>query len=353
MSVPSIFYKYLGDLKYFQDRSSDYINELGTLFDSLNVKKIHKHFMSNVELIIRRMDQISRFIKRKLDYNLLEFKDCIYFAEYNQFLKRKEAVKSVELMSSVTIRYYAYEYSTVNFRKPVCWLSKINQHFISRERLADFAADFGTVLFQFPEESKSKSIFLLGRSGTGKTGLVTKSAVGAYGDQNVGSIVSEDLKFSLSNALHKDFISVDEVTYSKRFRSTLLKITGREKVIVNRKYMDAEFTEVSQMIIFSGNPSGELESMLSDEAFLKRINLYLFEREVSISENERRKIEAEIPLILIYTARARYQAKFSTPYFKKQQFKRFKQRYLTPGGVLTPQNPSLIGPTAPDEPPKV
>ena len=320
-------YEYLGDLIYLQNNLLSFLIELGNFLPSITIKSILKLYTIHMKEIIKLTHETSLCNKREINFNILEFKDCIYFAKYNKFIMKDELKQ--RNLNILTIRYYPYTYNKIVSRTyRTLWAKKLQVQFEFKNQFYDFCASFSAILFDFDLETKQKALFLLGVSGAGKTSLVTNIATDAYRLQNTGSINADDIKFTLANLLNKDLGVVDEMTYSKRLRSTLLKLFSNESVLVNQKFKNSEFLKLTQNIIMSGNPSKELNDMLLDPAFQSRINLFLFEQVIDLNSEEKKQIQKELPFILILCARIYFYRKYNA-YNRKLIRKEFKKKYLT------------------------
>lgn len=334
----SIFsYEHLGDLDYLQNNILLYVKKLCEYFQSLNIHDLNKLYTLNLEQVVKRMSQTSYFNKRDINFNVLEFNDCVYLAEYDRFIMKNDTRFSLLHLKLITIRYYKYNYISICKRlsRSLLWSQKVQQQFETKEQFDTFCASFANVLFQFPDRKiKKKSLFLLGESGAGKSQLIINIAILAFGLQNTGSIDAGELKFLLGNLVDKDLGILDEVDYSAKLRSTLLKILSNEPVTINQKFRDQLFKRITQNFILASNKTRSIESILNDPAFINRINLFLFESIVFVSNLDRSRIEQELPFILIYCAKQAHTSYYDTKYIRIKQRKSLKQ-LLAPKNKLT------------------
>ena len=333
----------LGNLTYLKDNLIQFMINLTQELKSLSSLNLVKFFIMNMDNILPKILTLGTFIKRQITYNILEFIDGLYFINSDKFLSREEIPQEeLKLFEySYTLRYYPVNFKTLN-RKVynTFWESKLllqfptDKNLIEKPTLEKFLGILGNLLFDSDVQTKVNVIFIVGVSNSGKPGLVLDVVKSAFGLQNVGTF-SSDTKFLLENTVGKDIIIGDELKYTKSIRSNLLKLFGGEVVGVNRKFLPSESLELTKNIILASNYSKEIDQMLSDKAFLNRLNKFIFDFEINLTAQDFVRFQKELPAVLIRCARVRRKTFFS---------KRLQRKMNSDFNKFLKSNNRLLGP---------
>jgi GTPase SAR1 family protein len=121
---------------------------------------------------------------------------------------------------------------------------------------------------------KKSTLFIYGPSNTGKTALITNVLTDYYGSSNIGTIISAK-NFKLQDLIGKILGIMDEGRYNSSMSSDFLKITGREKIIVEKKYSKEHISINPIPLIILTNTLFEDQNSIIDEALKNR--LYIIE----------------------------------------------------------------------------
>ena len=128
--------------------------------------------------------------------------------------------------------------------------------------------------------NKKATLFIHGQSNTGKTTLVANVLSEYYESGNVGSIVSAK-NFKWQDLIGKIIGIIDEGRYNSSMSSDLLKITGQEKIIVEKKYSKEHITiDPIPLIILSNTLFGD-KNISIDEALKNRLYIIEFINKIS------------------------------------------------------------------------
>lgn len=241
------------------------------------------------------------------DFGLIELKDGIYSIKYNRFFYNKDNHK---FNSSVaTIKYYGMSYSSVKQKKPINWINGLkNALNIKSEEITneDYVRLCLNIIYPIHKNmfDKQSTLFIYGKSNTGKTSLVTNIYNDYYGPDNSGSIVTTK-NFKYQDLVGKLLGIIDEGRYNPSMSSDLLKITGREKIIVEKKYSKEHISIDPIPLIILTNTLFEDRDSQVDEALRNR--LYIIEFINSISKDNlknsnkfKEKIRGEEVNIIVY-----------------------------------------------------
>ena len=321
-------YKYLGNHEFLFKNIYVYLEELSNMFTSINREKVTNFTIVNVQVlqkILLYLFQTKTFMK--INYNILEFKEGLYFVDYNKFIKFDDKKYNLEIIKSkyFTIRYFDVLYVWCNRDvEKTRWLYYLNKQFDKESELEAFNVILSNLLFDNNtlednyehNSSKRKSLFLLGESNTGKTSLITDIFRNAYGNENLGTL-SKTLNFMLENAYNKDFLVCEEVELSKSNRSDILKLSSGEFLSVNQKYKRTEFMRLTNKILFTSNHTKQIHEFLKDKAFLNRVYLVLFDEIIDINEVDYKSIKIELPKILLYISKYKFHSTYNSEYKKK------------------------------------
>ena len=341
-----ISYKYLGNHEFLFKNIYVYLEELSDIFTSINREKVMNFTIVNIQVlqkILLYLFQTKTFMK--INYNILEFKEGLYFVDYNKFIKFDDKKYNLEIIKEkyFTIRYFDVLYDWCNRDvEKTRWLYYLNKQFDKESELEAFNVILSNLLFDNNtlddnyehNSTKRKSLFLLGESNTGKTSLITDIFRNAYGNENLGTL-SKTLNFMLENAYNKDFLVCEEVELSKSNRSDILKLSSGEFLSVNQKYKRTEFMRLTNKILFTSNHTKQIHEFLKDKAFLNRVYLVLFNEIVDINEVDYKSIKIELPKILLYISKYKFYSTYNSQYKKRLMYKKLN-KILSIDSPLTP-----------------
>ena len=332
-------YKYLGDHNFLFKNIYVYLQELSEMFDSISCEIVTGFTVVNVEILQRillHLFHTKSFMK--MNYNILEFKEGLYFVDYNKFIKFNDNKYNLQILKDkfFTIRYFNILYNWCNRNvEDTRWLYYLKKQFNTESELEAFNLILSNLLFEdnsikdgnFTRSTKRKSLFLLGESNTGKTSLITDIFRSAYGNENLGTL-SKTLNFLLENAYNKDFLVCEEVELSKHNRSDILKLSSGEFLPVSQKYKRTEFIQLTNKILFTSNHTKQVVDFLKDDAFLNRVYLVLFNEIIHMDEIDYHSIRSELPKILLYISKQKFNKVYNSRYKKQLIFKQFNNELV-------------------------
>lgn len=285
----------------------DIFKFFSSCFDTISFDEIWGNLIKHplhISNIIKT--DIKLFHSKAINFNILEFLDGIFSLEYNLFIpfERLNLESSKELK---LLRYYNVNYiNNVQTKpKPKTWLKYLAKNV---DNLDTFCAQFGQYFYDENnidknKRSKQNTMFIHGVSSSGKSLLLTKLLVNAWGPENITMIIDNSSFTFEDMGTNKKLMINDEFTYKSKDRSSLLKLLDKAPMAINRKFKSANIHEYNINTIFLANYSKENIALLEDVAFKNRLNVYDFKTEFKISPQEILKIKMEEPKILIYCNR--------------------------------------------------
>ena len=294
-------YIYLGDYFYLIRNANKIISNLienfpqtlgitdtfGDLFD--NLKYVESIIKNNVD---------DSLVSKKINFNVIEFNDGIYIMEYDKFFSTKEVNTLLKNNNQIRCtRYYNQNYLTTLKQTrnllPKIWLKYLGKNV---DDTTEFCTKFGKYFFQendvnIARDRKKNSMFIRGKSSTGKTMLLTNALINRWGMEHI-SMMTDNSNFTFENIQkNKNLIIQDEFEYQKKHRSGILKMLDNQPMAVNIKYQKSSIQTHNAPIILLGNPTKNNATMLEDAAFEKRLDVYEFSEELEVTTEEVEQIK--------------------------------------------------------------
>ena len=273
-------------------------------FDFFNLIKQHKiKNKKNIEVI----KDIST-AKIEFDFSLMEFTDGIYSIKYNKFIPKKQ---QIENFKKFTLKYYNKSYNRIRQNKPQNWIGgickaldvKSENELECNEGFLKIIKAFG-LIFQ-DEKIKKSTLFIYGPSNSGKTTLITEPITNFLGLENIGTIVSTT-NFKWQGLFEKVLGIIEEGRYNQSMSSDLLKISGQENIIVEKKY-SKEHIEIKPIpLIIISNVLFEDKNENINKALKNRMLVveFIYTLEQTDCDNKiKEKIKNEESNIMIYNKR--------------------------------------------------
>ena len=275
-------------------------------FSGFDFNYLLKNFFIKSKGIIESIKDISTQ-RIEPNFGLIEFKDGIYSIEYDRFFSNKEDYNFSDRIS--TIKYYNRSYNWVRQNEPKNWISSIkNALNIKNNELTN--EDYIRLCLHIINPihknifDKKSTLFVYGQSNTGKTTLIANVLSDYFGSTNIGSIVSAK-NFKWQDLIGKILGIIDEGRYNPSISSDLLKITGLERVVVEKKYSKDHIVISPIPLIILTNILFEDKNKSIDEALKNRLYMIEFINTISLdnlnnSKTFKKKLKNEEANIIIY-----------------------------------------------------
>ena len=171
--------------------------------------------------------------------------------------------------------------------------------------------------------NKKSTLFIHGQSNTGKTTLVSDIFSRYFGPENIGSIINAK-NFKWQDLIGKVLGLIDEGRYNSSMSSDLLKITGQENIIVEKKYSKEHIVIKPIPLVILTNILFEDKDILIDEALKNRLYIIEFINKISKESIKnsfefKKKLKDEEASIIIYCNKLFFKTKenYTKPLGKK------------------------------------
>ena len=310
----NISYKLVGQItevlydKFQENVVVFFLRYFSGLFEGFDFNYILKTFFIKSKSIIESLKDISTN-KIQPDFSLMEFSDGIYSITYNTFIPNKDFNK-YNISNKFTIKYYDKSYNWIRKNKPENWLKGL-QNALNIQNIKDLESNEQFLyiiksissIFQ-KERFKQSTLFIHGQSNTGKTTLMVKPLENYFGRDNIGSIISAK-NFKWQDLIGKIIAIIDEGRYNQSMSSDLLKITGQENIIVEKKY-SKNHIEIEPLplfilsnILFKDNNEEINEALYNRMLIIEFINI-LSKEHLNDSDIFKINIKDEEANIIIY-----------------------------------------------------
>jgi len=322
-----ISYKIVGGLKdilyekFYENVVKYYINNFESYFKGFDFSYLMDSYFIKSKSIIESIKDISTQ-RIKPDFGLIEFTDGVYSIKYDRFFSNKT---NYNFSSSIhTIKYYNKSYNWVRQNKPTNWIGGLkNALGISTSELIndDYIRLCMHIINPIHKDifNKKSTLFIYGVSNTGKTTLVSNVLSEYFGPENIGSIISSR-NFKWQDLVGKVLGIIDEGRYNSSMSSDLLKITGQENIIVEKKYSKEHIIIKPIPLIILTNILFEDRDMSIDKALKNRLYtiefIHTISKENLNNSNEfKNKLKDEEPNIIVYCNKLLFKTKNTS--FKK------------------------------------
>lgn len=273
------------------------------------------YFIKNKSIIESIKDISTQRIEP--NFGLIEFIDGVYSIKYDRFFSNK---KNYRFPNKVcTIKFYNKSYSHVRQNKPNKWINGLkNALGIKKNEL--ISEDYVRLCLHIINPihktifSKNSTLFIHGQSNTGKTTLITNVLSDYYGSENIGSIISSK-NFKWQDLVGKIVGIIDEGRYNSSMSSDLLKITGQEKIIIEKKYSKDHIIINPIPLIILSNILFEDKIDSIDKALKNRLYIIEFINIISKdilneSQNYKNNLKDEEANIIIYCNKLLFKLKY-------------------------------------------
>lgn len=215
-------------------------------FYTLQIKYIKEN--SKLWDILFKFDEF----KLKLDYNLIEFKDGIFFLNENKFFN-KESVRYNKLIfenNTGTLKYKHILYR--NLKTPDVWIYAI-KHAIGDLVLYDtFIKNLYFIITKNNIAiTKKKVLYVYGESNSLKTTLVSKPLFDFFGENKIGLIVESSKNFKYQEMINKEIAILDEYKYNSHEKKYLLKFFEGQPMKIDQKFQKPEMLNIIPIVIIS------------------------------------------------------------------------------------------------------
>jgi len=307
-----ISYRFIGTIKEvlynkFQENVVKfYLLHLDSYFNGFDFSYLMDNYFIKTKTIIESIKDISTQ-RIEPNFGLIEFNDGIYSIKYDRFFSNKFNYNFSKKIC--TIKYYNKSYSFIRQNKPKNWISGLkNALNIKSGELSndDYIRLCLHIINPIHKDifNKKSTLFVHGVSNTGKTTLIANVLSDYFGSDNIGSIVSSK-NFKWQDLIGKVLGIIDEGRYNSSMSSDLLKITGHERIIVEKKYSKEHMIINPIPLIILTNLLFEDKNKSIDDALKNRLYIIEFINTISKenlnkSNSFRTKIRDEEASIIIY-----------------------------------------------------
>ena len=233
----------------------DYILEF---FEKLSIQlkqyNWHDFKLKNFNKIEEKITKIKLIYdeKIKLDFNLIEFKDCIINLNTSQKLtktnKNNKIIKIILENKIGTNKFKKILYK--NVKKPKIWVDLLKKVTENDEKNINTIKRFIKGIF-LNIEYKKKVLYIFGKSNTFKTTLIGTPLLEYLGEENIG-FLSSNSNFTFQDIENKKLLLLDEFKYEKKHKKNYLKLFEGTSILVEKKYKKAS-KEKSNIIFILTN----------------------------------------------------------------------------------------------------
>lgn len=223
--------------KFHENVVNYYINNFEHYFKGFDFSYLMDSYFLKSKNIIESIEDISTQ-RINPNFGLIEFTDGVYSIRYDRFFSHK---KNYSFSNKIqTTKYYNKSYNWVRQNKPSNWINGLkNALGINTSELInnDYIRLCLHIINPIHKDifNKKSTLFIHGVSNTGKTTLISNVLSEYFGSENIGSIISSR-NFKWQDLVGKVLGIIDEGRYNASMSSDLLKITGQENIIVEKKY---------------------------------------------------------------------------------------------------------------------
>ena len=282
-NIIDILYK-----EFHKNVVSYFLTNFNYYFDSFDFGYLMDTYFIKTKIIIENLkDIITNNIF--LDFGFVEFNDGIYYFKQNKFIKKDQIIGS-KYENIATIKYYNKSYSRLRHKYPSTWLNGIgnalgitNLSTLLPENINSSLLVLDTDLnkkylefinicksianiFQNQGNKKKSTLFVFGISNTGKTTLIVNPLKNYFGLDNIGYIISSS-NFKYQDCANKYVIIIDEGHYKSSMAGDILKLTGGEILLTDKKYSKDHITIKPTAVFVCSNDK------FKDKDFNKNLSL--------------------------------------------------------------------------------
>ncbi len=283
-----------------------YITNFEMYFKGFDFNYLLINYFIKTKNIIESIKDISTQ-KIEPDFGLIEFTDGIYSIKYDRFFPNENNYLFNNKTS--TIKYYNKSYSWTRRNKPNNWIFGLKNALgiINKEITnEDFIRLCLHMINPIHKDlfNKKSTLFVYGQSNTGKTTLLANVLSDYYGSSNTGSVVSAK-NFRWQDLIGKKLGIIDEGRYNCSMSTDLLKITGQERIIVEKKYSKEHIVIDPIPLIILTNILFEDKNKDIDQALKNRLYIIEFiniisKENINNSKIFKSKLKEEEPNIIVY-----------------------------------------------------
>lgn len=238
-----ISYKLIGTITHvlydmFQENVvTYYITNHYYYFNTFNFDILMSTYFIKAKNIVETIKDISTQ-RIQFDFSLIEFNDGVYSIKYDRFFNNGGNFFFDSKLG--TIKYYNKSYAWVRQCKPINWINglrnalNIKGNELNNENYNNICLYIINTIHKNIFNKKS-TLFIYGKSNTGKTTLLTIPLYNFFGDNNIGLVVNSR-NFKWQGLEGKILVILDEARYTSSMSSDFLKVMCGEKLAVEKKY---------------------------------------------------------------------------------------------------------------------
>lgn len=227
--------------------------------------------LKNFNKLDEKLNKIKMIYNKKLkiDYNLIEFKDCIINLSTNQKItkiaKNKKLIKMLIKNGIGTNKYKKILYK--NIKKPEIWLNLLKKVTNNNFKNINTIKSFISNIF-INSEFKKKVLYVVGKSNTFKTTLIGMPLTEFFEEENIG-FLSSNSNFTFQDIENKKILLLDEFKYEKKHKKNYLKLFEGNTILVEKKYKKASKEKGNIIFILTNDKLDE--KIENDEEILNAI----------------------------------------------------------------------------------
>ena len=284
-----ISYKLVGNLvdilynKFQENVILFFLNNFENYFKGFDFSYLLDNFFIKNKNVIESIKDLSTQ-RIEPNFGLIEFTDGIYSIKYDRFISKKHNCNFLKKLS--TIKYYNKSYNWIRQNKPYNWIGglknalNIKNNELINENYVRLCLHMVVPIHKDLFFNKKSTLFIYGESNTGKTTLISNVLSDYFGSENIGSIISAK-NFKWQDLIGKILGIIDEGRYNSSMSSDLLKITGQENIIIEKKYSKEHIVINPIPLIILTNTLFEDKNKLIDEALKNRLYMIEFINKIS------------------------------------------------------------------------
>ena len=308
-----ISYKYVEGLKthmynnFLKNVKIFYINNFSNYFNGFDFDNLCDMFLIKTKNTIESLEVLSENII-KPTFSILEFNDGLYFIKYDKFLEKKNLNINI-LKNLTTTKYYNKSFEWVRQVKPTTWINSL-KHSIGIDGIDGKKNEhYENIIFFFFKIlnevfDKKNTLYIFGKSGTGKSLLIANTLYNIFGKQQIGSVVGEG-GFQFQDLEGKSIALLEEWKYSSKNSPEFLKITSGEDLLISKKYSKEHIIIKRLFSVILTNHEFKEKKEIIKEAFNNRMYYSEFENRLRDEDlkdfsNFKKKLDDEEVNIILF-----------------------------------------------------
>jgi hypothetical protein len=284
----------------FDEVYSFFLNRYPIHFGRFNVISLKREALLKSEEKLKKLEYLT-ISKLKPDFNLLEFKDGIYYMNTGKFVS-KRSLKNDNLSGMVTIKYYNKVYKYIE--EPVEWLNNLklalNQNAAELDDLCCYIAS----IFHKNNDliTKKKVLYIVDESTTKRAAsLITTPLLLFFEVKNIYFLSGRSV-VDWRNLDDKMLILFDEFNYEEYSKDDLMELFDGNIELIFIKSQEDGVIELPPVIMISNKKIHESDETIK-QIIDDKIRVFILTTmlgSINISENIDGKLKNDGINILLY-----------------------------------------------------